>query len=87
MDQLFNEVDVISQVRHKSLVKLLGCSMDGPESFLIYEYHFNRSLDLFIFGKFKFTAFISPYLQNVVSTQASVSFSIAILVQPNSSMS
>jgi hypothetical protein len=43
---------VISQVRHKNLVKLLGCSVDGPESFLIYEYHFNKSLDLFIYGKF-----------------------------------
>ncbi|CAO2183691.1 unnamed protein product [Urochloa humidicola] len=50
IDQFFNEVDVISQVRHKNLVKLLGCSVDGPESFLIYEYHFNRSLDLFIFA-------------------------------------
>uniref|UniRef100_A0A0A9HPJ4 Protein kinase domain-containing protein n=1 Tax=Arundo donax TaxID=35708 RepID=A0A0A9HPJ4_ARUDO len=49
IDQFFNEVDVISQVRHKNLVKLLGCSVDGPQSFLIYEYHFNRSLDLFIF--------------------------------------
>lgn len=51
VDQFFNEVDVISQVRHKNLVKLLGCSVDGPESFLIYEYHSNKSLDLSIFGK------------------------------------
>lgn len=50
LDQFFNEVDVISQVRHKNLVKLLGCSVDGPESFLIYEYHLNRSLDLSIFA-------------------------------------
>jgi len=50
VDQFFNEVDVISQVRHKNLVKLLGCSVDGPESFLIYEYHFNKSLDLFIYA-------------------------------------
>lgn len=57
VDQFFNEVDVISQVRHKNLVKLLGCSIDGPESFLIYEYHFNKSLDLSIFGKSK-TQFI-----------------------------
>ncbi|OEL15791.1 Cysteine-rich receptor-like protein kinase 3 [Dichanthelium oligosanthes] len=52
VDQFFNEVDVISQVRHKNLVKLLGCSVDGPESFLIYEYHINRSFDLFIFVPF-----------------------------------
>ncbi|KAG0520727.1 hypothetical protein BDA96_08G099400 [Sorghum bicolor] len=48
-DQFFNEVDLISQVRHKNLVKLLGCSMNGPESLLVYEYYFNKSLDLFLF--------------------------------------
>nr|XP_034594617.1 cysteine-rich receptor-like protein kinase 2 [Setaria viridis] len=49
VDQFFNEVDLISQVRHKNLVKLLGCSMNGPESLLVYEYYFNKSLDLFLF--------------------------------------
>ena len=50
-DQFFNEVHLINQVRHKNLVKLLGCSVDGPESLLVYEYYPNRSLDHFIFGK------------------------------------
>jgi len=49
VDQFFNEVELISQVRHKNLVKLLGCSMNGPESLLVYEYYFNKSLDLFLF--------------------------------------
>ncbi|RLM92264.1 cysteine-rich receptor-like protein kinase 2 [Panicum miliaceum] len=49
VDQFFNEVDLISQVRHKNLVRLLGCSMNGPESLLVYEYYFNKSLDLFLF--------------------------------------
>ncbi|XP_072967255.1 cysteine-rich receptor-like protein kinase 2 [Typha angustifolia] len=49
VDQFFNEINLISQVRHKNLVKLLGCSLDGPDSLLVYEYYFNRSLDLFIF--------------------------------------
>ncbi|KAK9104412.1 hypothetical protein Scep_021256 [Stephania cephalantha] len=48
--QFFNEVDLINRVRHKNLVKLLGCSADGPESLLVYEYYANKSLDLFIFG-------------------------------------
>ncbi|CAN6453205.1 unnamed protein product [Victoria cruziana] len=49
-DQFFNEVDLINRVRHKNLVKLLGCSIDGPESLLVYEYCRNKSLDLFIFA-------------------------------------
>lgn len=51
VDQFFNEVNLINQVRHKNLAKLLGCSVDGPESLLLYEYYHNRSLDLFIFGE------------------------------------
>ncbi|XP_040381626.1 cysteine-rich receptor-like protein kinase 2 [Oryza brachyantha] len=50
VDQFFNEVELISQVRHKNLVKLLGCSVNGPESLLVYEYYFNKSLDLFLFN-------------------------------------
>ncbi|XP_031500784.1 cysteine-rich receptor-like protein kinase 2 [Nymphaea colorata] len=48
-EQFLNEVDLITRVRHKNLVKLLGCSLDGPESLLVYEYCRNKSLDLFIF--------------------------------------
>ncbi|KAK9090853.1 hypothetical protein Sjap_024030 [Stephania japonica] len=47
--QFFNEVDLINRVRHKNLVRLLGCSADGPESLLVYEYYANKSLDFFIF--------------------------------------
>ncbi|XP_077244213.1 cysteine-rich receptor-like protein kinase 2 isoform X2 [Tasmannia lanceolata] len=49
VDQFFNEVDLVNQVRHKNLVKLLGCSADGPESLLVYEYFFHKSLDQFLF--------------------------------------
>lgn len=49
VDQFLNEVHLINRVRHKNLVKLLGCSVDGPESLLVYEYYCNRSLDLLIF--------------------------------------
>uniref|UniRef100_A0A7N0VFQ7 Cysteine-rich receptor-like protein kinase 2 n=1 Tax=Kalanchoe fedtschenkoi TaxID=63787 RepID=A0A7N0VFQ7_KALFE len=45
----FNEVNIISSVDHKNLVRLLGCSCSGPESLLVYEYLPNRSLDRFIF--------------------------------------
>ncbi|KAG6585172.1 Cysteine-rich receptor-like protein kinase 2, partial [Cucurbita argyrosperma subsp. sororia] len=46
----FNEVNMISSVEHKNLVRLLGCSCSGPESLLVYEFLPNKSLDRFIFG-------------------------------------
>lgn len=52
VDEFFNEVNLISGIEHKNLVKLLGCSIEGPESLLVYEYLPKKSLDQFIFGKF-----------------------------------
>ncbi|RXH72127.1 hypothetical protein DVH24_033665 [Malus domestica] len=45
----YNEINIISSVEHKNLVRLLGCCCAGPESLLVYEYLPNRSLDRFIF--------------------------------------
>ncbi|CAI9092962.1 OLC1v1028347C1 [Oldenlandia corymbosa var. corymbosa] len=45
----YNEVNIISSVEHKNLVRLLGCSCSGPESLLVYEFLSNKSLDRFIF--------------------------------------
>ncbi|XP_057528515.1 cysteine-rich receptor-like protein kinase 3 [Amaranthus tricolor] len=50
-DHFFNEVDLISSIQHKNLVKLLGCSVTGPESLLVYELLPNHSLDCHLFGK------------------------------------
>ncbi|KAH6819866.1 cysteine-rich RLK protein 2 [Perilla frutescens var. hirtella] len=49
----YNEVNIISSVEHKNLVRLLGCSCLGPESLLVYEYLPNKSLDQFIFDSDK----------------------------------
>ncbi|KAI3698497.1 hypothetical protein L2E82_42089 [Cichorium intybus] len=45
----YHEVNIISSVDHKNLVKLVGFSCLGPESILIYEYLPNKSLNHFIF--------------------------------------
>ncbi|XP_047317258.1 cysteine-rich receptor-like protein kinase 3 [Impatiens glandulifera] len=51
VDHFFNEVNLISGIHHKNLVKLLGCSITGPESLLIYEYVPNGNLNSLLFGR------------------------------------
>ncbi|KAJ1398249.1 Serine/threonine-protein kinase, active site [Sesbania bispinosa] len=50
-DGFFNEVNSINGIQHKNVVKLLGCSIEGPETLLVYEYVPNKSLDQILFGK------------------------------------
>ncbi|CAI9752629.1 unnamed protein product [Fraxinus pennsylvanica] len=53
VDEFFNEVDLISGIQHKNLVKLLGCSIEGPESLLVYEFIPNKSLEQYLFDNKK----------------------------------
>ncbi|XP_057774572.1 cysteine-rich receptor-like protein kinase 3 isoform X1 [Salvia miltiorrhiza] len=48
-DHFFNEVNLIKDIDHRNLVKLLGCSITGPESLLVYEYVPNQSVHDYLF--------------------------------------
>ncbi|KAK3003641.1 hypothetical protein RJ639_018499 [Escallonia herrerae] len=43
------EVRLISNVHHRNLIRLLGCSSKGPDLLLVYEYMGNGSLDRFLY--------------------------------------
>ncbi|XP_021670434.2 cysteine-rich receptor-like protein kinase 46 isoform X2 [Hevea brasiliensis] len=51
--EICNEMDIISSAQHKNLVRFLGCCFTSGDSFLVYEYMANRSLDLMLFDPAK----------------------------------
>ncbi|KAH9295925.1 hypothetical protein KI387_039513, partial [Taxus chinensis] len=53
MDEFVKEVELISSVRHRNLVRLLGCCTHGHERLLVYEFMSNNSLDKYLFGDAK----------------------------------
>ncbi|PON52469.1 Tyrosine-protein kinase [Parasponia andersonii] len=49
--EIYNEIDIISSAQHKNLVRFLGCCFTDTNSYLVYEFLVNKSLDRIIFGK------------------------------------
>lgn len=45
------EVRLISNVHHRNLIRLLGCSNKGSDLLLVYEYMANGSLDRYLYGR------------------------------------
>ncbi|CAN6269278.1 unnamed protein product [Urochloa humidicola] len=49
-NQFIAEIETISRVQHRNLVKLHGCCLEGKNPLLVYEYMENGSLDKALFG-------------------------------------
>ncbi|CAN6240894.1 unnamed protein product [Urochloa humidicola] len=54
-NQFIAEIETISRVQHRNLVKLHGCCLEGKNPLLVYEYLENGSLDKALFGDGRLT--------------------------------
>ena len=50
LSYFFNEIAIISCVRHRNLIKLKGCCLSGDQRILVYKYVENNNLAQALWG-------------------------------------
>eukprot|EP00250_Pteridium_aquilinum_P021983 c25274_g2_i1 orf=228-2339(-) len=50
-EEFLNEVNLITAVKHRNLIELIGCCVEGSKPLLVYEYLPKRSLNLHLFDR------------------------------------
>lgn len=64
--EFMNEVNLITGVQHRNLVKLRGCCLEGDQRLVVYEFLENRSLDKILFDPHEASVLSWPTRFNII---------------------
>lgn len=56
VSEFLTEINTISNVKHRNLVELIGCCVEGTHRIIVYEFLENNSLDHALLGKKRYAA-------------------------------